>query len=226
MRHRPRAVAFDVIETLFALDPVRARLEEAGLGSEAMQIWYAHILRDGMALTLAGDYKPFPQVASAALEGLMAERALPASEESVKKIVSAFGQLPAHADVRPALELLRSAAVKAIALTNGTADNTWKLIHEAGLDPLFNRVVSIDQVRRWKPARSVYLEGVTAAGVEVPEMAMVAAHAWDIRGAAAAGLTTGWLPRQEKRAARSMGQPDVKGGTLLEVTEKLLALPG
>jgi 2-haloacid dehalogenase len=87
------------------------------------------------------------------------------------------------------------------------------------------RVVSIDEVQQWKPARSVYLQGVSAAGAEVAQTALVAAHAWDVHGAAAAGLTTGWLPRQEKRFPRWMRQPDVKGGTLLEVVQKLLSLP-
>lgn len=225
MRFRPRAVAFDVIETLFSLDPIHDRLQEAGLGNDALQIWYARMLRDGMALTQSGDYKSFPEVASAALEGLMAEHSIPTSDETVEKIMSGFGELPPHSDVRPTLDLLRAANVKAIALTNGTRQATEKLFHNAGFDPLLYRVVSIEDVKQWKPARSVYLQGAMAAGVEVPEMALVAAHAWDIQGAAAAGLTTGWLPRREKRFSRVMRQPDAKGGTLLEVVQKLLTFP-
>jgi 2-haloacid dehalogenase len=225
MKHRPRAVAFDVIETVFALDPVRVKLKEAGLGGDALQVWYARTLRDGMVLTQTGDFKSFPEVAAGTLEGLMAEHSIPASEEAVEKIIAAMGELPPHPDVRPALELLRSAGVKAIALTNGTAQNTHKLLHRSGLDPLMDRVVSIDEVQQWKPARSVYLQGVSAAGVEVAQTALVAAHAWDIHGASAAGLTTGWLPRQEKRFPHWMRPPAVKGGTLLEVVQNLLSLP-
>jgi hypothetical protein len=64
MKHLPRAVAFDVIETLFALDPVRVKLKEAGLGGDALQVWYARTLRDGMVLTQRGDFKSFPEVAT------------------------------------------------------------------------------------------------------------------------------------------------------------------
>lgn len=222
MRFRPRAIAFDVIETLFSLDPLREHLTEAGLPANALQVWYARTLRDGMALTQTGEYKSFPEVASATLAGLMAEHSIPASQEAVEKIISGFGELPPHADVRPAFDLLRAASVKVIALTNGTRQTTEKLLHNAGFDPLVDAVVSIDEVKQWKPARSVYLQAVMAAGVEVPEMALVAAHAWDLRGAAMAGLTTGWLPRQEKRFSSVMRQPDAKGGTLLEVVQKLL----
>ena len=225
MKHRPRAVAFDVIETLFALDPFNEKLREAGLGGDAIWTWYARTLRDGMALNATGDFNSFPEVASAALEGLLAEHSIAAMDESVPKMMEALGELPPHRDVRPALEMLRSAGMPVIALTNGTAQNTQKLLARSGLDPLVHRVVSIDEVRQWKPARSVYLQGVMAAGVEVSQMALVAVHAWDCHGAAAAGLVTGWMPRQEKRFPRFMRQPDVRGGSLLEVVQRLLSLP-
>ena len=155
----------------------------------------------------------------------MAEHSIPPSDDVVEKIIGGLGELPPHPDVRPMLDLLRSAGIKAIALTNGTKQATEKLFHNAGFDPLLHCVVSIEAVKQWKPARSVYLQAVMAAGVEVPEMALVAAHAWDVQGAAAAGLTTGWFPRQEKRFSRVMRQPDAKGGTLLEVVQKLLTFP-
>jgi 2-haloacid dehalogenase len=225
MRHRPQVIAFDVIETLFPLDPIQARLTEAGLPGELVQVWFARILRDGMALTMTGDFKPFPEVAEAALKGLMAEHGLTAAEEKVERVLNGFGELSPHGDVRPSLDLLRAAGVRAIALTNGSEKTTQKLLAKAGLDPLMERVVSIQAVRQWKPARAVYLQAAQAAGVEVQEMALVAAHAWDCRGAAAAGMTTGWLPRQEKRFPDLFGKPDVKGGTLLEVLQQLLSLP-
>ena len=40
---RPQVVAFDVIETLFSLDAVEARFEDAGLSSPAMDLWLARV---------------------------------------------------------------------------------------------------------------------------------------------------------------------------------------
>lgn len=225
MRHRPKVVAFDVIETLFPLDPLRVKLKDAGLPAESLQVWFEQILRSGMALTMTGDYKPFAEVAEAALKGLMAEHGEPPAEDKVERVIAGFGDLSPHGDVRPTLELLRAADIRAVALTNGNAKKTENLFAKAGLDHLIEQVISIDEVRQWKPARAVYLQGLLAAGVQAPQMALVAAHAWDVRGAAAAGLTTGWVPRQEKRFADVFGKPDVKGGTLLEVVQQLLMLP-
>jgi hypothetical protein len=58
---RPQAVAFDVVETFISLEPLRRRFVEIGLHASALERWYDGMLRDGMALTLVGDYAPFPK---------------------------------------------------------------------------------------------------------------------------------------------------------------------
>ena len=49
-------VAFDVIETLASLEPLRDRLVDAGQPPGLLETWYTRILRDGMALSMTGDY--------------------------------------------------------------------------------------------------------------------------------------------------------------------------
>ena len=63
-------VAFDVIETLASLEPLRARLTETGQPPGLLKAWYTRTLRDGMALSATGDYAAFTDVAAAALRGL------------------------------------------------------------------------------------------------------------------------------------------------------------
>lgn len=225
MAHRPAVIAFDVIETLFPLHPVREKMIEAGLPGSALAVWFARLLRDAMALELTGQYTGFPEVASAALKGIMAEHSIPSGQEQVEEVLAAMSALSPHDDVHPALELARSAGVRAMTLSNGSAESTKELLGKAGLSHLVERVISIDEVRHWKPARAVYLHAAQVARVEVHQMALVAAHSWDIQGAHQAGLVTGWLPRQEKQFSSVMQKSDVKGGTLMEVVSGLLELP-
>ena len=72
LAHRPRVVAFDVIETLFALEALRTRLEKAGLTGNALEWWFARTLRDGFALAATGDFQPFARVAEEALAPIFA----------------------------------------------------------------------------------------------------------------------------------------------------------
>ena len=67
MTHRPAVVAFDVIETLMSLEPLRERLTEIGQPPHLLEAWYTRTLRDGMALSATGDFAPFTDVAEAAL---------------------------------------------------------------------------------------------------------------------------------------------------------------
>jgi len=138
--------------------------------------------------------------------------------------LAAFAELPAFPDVAPAFEALRKAGVRIFLLTNGGADSTAKLLAKAKLDGLVERIVSIDEVKHWKPAREVYLHAAEVAKAKPGHLALVAAHDWDVHGASRAGLVTGFVARK-KGYHPLLDKPDVNGPTLKEVADGLLALP-
>ena len=109
MRARPAAIAFDVIETLFSLEPVGARLQAAGLPESALRLFFAQLLRDAFALEASGVYKPMPEIAAANLAIALAGHGRPAAKSDVQQIMGAFAELPPHPDVRPAFERVRAA---------------------------------------------------------------------------------------------------------------------
>ena len=222
MHKRPVAVAFDVVETLFSLDPVRERLVDAGLPRSILPFWFATFIRDAFALDATGIYKPFKEVAAASLEVLLTSHDVDASKETIARIVGAFAELPAHPDVRPAFEKLRAAGVRIAALSNGAAKTTNALLERAHLDTLVEATISIDEVLRWKPAREVYLHAAKRLDLAPPQVALVAAHAWDVLGASQAGLMTGFVARHEKVPSAAMARPDCRGASLVEVVEQLL----
>src|SRR5258708_10499828 len=91
MTHRPAVVAFDVIETLMSLEPLRARLTEIGQPPHLLEAWYTRTLRDGMALSATGDFAPFTDVAEAALRGLTSYTV---SDEQVAQVMAGVAHLP------------------------------------------------------------------------------------------------------------------------------------
>ena len=56
-------MAFDVIDTLMSLEPLRARLTDIGQPPSLLEAWYTRTLRDGMALSATGDFVGFTDVA-------------------------------------------------------------------------------------------------------------------------------------------------------------------
>lgn len=221
MTHRPAVVAFDVIETLMSLEPLRERLTEIGQPPYLLEAWYTRTLRDGMALSATGDFAPFTDVAEAALRGLTSYTI---SDEQVAHVMAGFGELPAFPDALPAMTTLTDAGVRVACLTNGSAYLTSSFINRTGLGSLVDRVVSVAEVYRWKPAMVVYLYAAEVLDVPPERMALVAAHDWDCHGAKRAGLTTGWVSRKSGGFGAPFEPPDVVGEDLTEVAAKLLTL--
>lgn len=120
------------------------------------------------------------------------------------------------------MQTLRESDIRIVMLTNGSANVTAKLWERAGLYDLVESTVSVDEVKRWKPRKEVYLHCAETRGVLPQRLALIAAHAWDIHGARRAGLVTGYVDRNRKPFPSIMDPPDVVGATLLEVAEKLV----
>ena len=223
MAARPVAVVFDVIETLMPLEPLRQRLTALGEPPGLLELWFTRTLRDGMALSAAGDFVPFPEVATAALHTLTGHRH---SDADAAQVLAGFWELPAHPDAAPAVERLAAAGVRVAALTNGSAEVTASFSERAGIAPYLERIITVAEVGSWKPPAPVYRHAADSLGVEPGRLALVAAHAWDCHGAHRAGLVTGWVSRLEGRYPPVFAPPDVTGATLVEVADALLSLPG
>jgi 2-haloacid dehalogenase len=221
MTHRPAVVAFDVIETLMSLEPLRELLVEAGQPPHLLEAWYTRTLRDGMALSATGDYVPFTDVAESSLRGLTSYSL---SEGQVAHVMAGFNELPAFPDAVPAVTSLTDAGVRVACLTNGSAYLASSFVNRTGLGSLVDRVISVGEVFRWKPAIVVYLYAAEILDVPPEHMALVAAHDWDCHGAKRAGLITGWVSRKSGGFGAPFEPPDVVGEDLTEVAAKLLAL--
>jgi 2-haloacid dehalogenase len=221
---RPSVVAFDVVGTLFSLEPLSVRLREAGFPESALAEWFSRFLHAAVALDVAEVYAPFREVAIGTLEVMATEKALASAKSVAEKIVQATSELPAHPDAGPAFQRLRAAGIRIVALTNGSAQTTEHLLKQAALEGFVERIVSIDEVRHWKPRADVYLHAASVAGVPPARMCLVAAHAWDILGARHAGFLTGWVARKERKFHPAMGAPDISGETLTDVVAALTTL--
>lgn len=215
-----RVVAFDVNETLFSLESLGPVFATVGLDPAAVPLWFARLLRDGFALTTMGDYRPFRDLAATTLRGLDPNRA---DDTAVTAVLGAFRELDPHPDVEPALRMLSDAGIPAVTLTNGSADLVGALLARAGLDALVQRSLSVDEVRRWKPAPEPYLWAAAQLGVEASQVALVASHPWDCAGARTAGLVSGWVNRTGAPWPTVFPPADVAGGDLPAVVGGLLA---
>jgi 2-haloacid dehalogenase len=221
MAQRPLVIAFDVIETLFPLEPLRTRITEAGQPGHLLELWFARLLRDAFALTAAGGYRPFPEVAAGALTAVTGNAL---GDREVQQIVAGFGELDPRPDAEPAVRAARDAGLRVVTLTNGSARNTGALLERAGLRQQVERVISVHEVRRWKPVPEPYRHAAAVCEVPADRVALIAAHGWDVHGARHAGLTTGWVSHLEGHFPAVFDPADVNGDDLVTVVDGLLQL--
>jgi 2-haloacid dehalogenase len=220
----PKVFAFDVIETLFSLEPMRPKIRSLGLESSALELWFARTLRDGFALAAVGGFKTFRQVAGGALEILLDGIDHLSSPATTNQFLDAMINLKPQPDAGFALAKLRDRRIPVFLVTNGSTEFTQKLVARAGFDEYVRGIVSIDDVKQWKPRPEVYLHAALVAGVEPAQVALVSAHSWDVQGAKRAGLSAGWVRRGEKSFHPAMDFPDASGDALTHVCDQLLAL--
>jgi 2-haloacid dehalogenase len=217
-------IAFDVNETLLdmsALDPAFERV----FGSSAPRpLWFAQMLQLAFVGTITGEYVDFSTAQHAALRMLADRLDTDLGPDDAAAVVDGMRTLPPHPEVRRALERLRGSGLTAAALTNSPLDVAEDQLANAGLRDLFDAVLSADSVRRLKPAPEPYLSVADHFGVPVGSVRLVAAHAWDIAGALAAGCTAALVARPGAAAYPIGRQPDITGPDLDAVVDRIVAV--
>ena len=186
---------FDVNETLLdmaALDGVFADV----FGDAALRpVWFAQMLQLALTATVTGRYREFGAHAMSALEMLGKREGVEITEDHRSALRKGMTSLPAHPDVRPALERLRDRGARLATLTNSTQAVAGAQLAHAGLRDLLEASLSADAAGRLKPAREAYAYAAQQLGVGLAELTLVAAHSWDVAGAVAAGAHAVFVAR-------------------------------
>jgi 2-haloacid dehalogenase len=193
---QPSVVVFDVNETLSDMSPMADRFAETGAPASLAKLWFATLLRDGFALTAAGDNGAFADIGVDALRGLLAGSDLNMeTDAAVDHIMQGMAGLGLHPDVPEGVSALKAAGYRLVTLTNGSTGVAEKLFTAAGIRDSFDLLLSVEDAPAWKPARAAYDHAAAACGTDPEQMLLVAVHPWDIHGAARAGLGTAWINR-------------------------------
>lgn len=120
--------------------------------------------------------------------------------------------------------MLTDAGFRLAALTNSGSASARRTLDQAGLRGFFAEIRSVETSRVFKPRPEPYRETARAMGVDIHGIRMVAAHDWDLAGAAAAGAATAFLRRPGKTYADVLPSPDLEAATLPELAQRIMAV--
>ncbi|MER0428904.1 haloacid dehalogenase type II [Streptomyces microflavus] len=202
-----------------ALDP---SLDKAGT-ERLLSLWQQHIEREQRRI-LDGER---PYLASDALDReaarLVAEAAGVEDPPAVAALALSGRRLPPWSDTVAGLARLAERFVL-IGLSNASRTALLGLNAHAGLR--WHQALSAEDARVYKPDPEVYRLAVTVAGLPPERLLMVAAHAWDLRGAQALGLRTAYVAQPVGDPPTASDRFDLYADGLADLADQLDALPG
>ncbi len=195
-----KVIFFDVNETLLDLESMRKSVGGALGGREdLLPLWFSTMLHYSLVDTTTGRYHHFGEIGVAALMMVAEIYGIDISEEDAKKaIVTPLRSLPAHPDVKEGLRMLKEQGYTLVSLTNSSNKGVQTQFENAGLTDFFDRRLSIEDIKKYKPHLDAYTWAASQMGVKPEDALMVAAHGWDTAGAKAAGMKAAFIKRDGK----------------------------
>jgi len=214
----PTACVFDAYGTLFDHASAAARCSEAlgASGDQLTRLWREKQLQYTWLRSLQGQYADFWQVTGDALD--FALESLGFDDRGLREqLMESYLKLDTFPEVPEVLERLKSKGIQTAILSNGSHRMLRAAVSNAGIEPLLDAVLSVEDVGVYKTHPKVYQLAVDRLGIEPQRIWFQSSNAWDAWAASAFGMRVAWCNRYGQRPERLPGRPDVEVRSLLEL---------
>jgi 2-haloacid dehalogenase len=200
---RPEAFVFDAYGTLFDVHSVAARCESCfpGKGAQLSQLWRAKQLEYTWQRSLMQRYAPFSTVTREALAYSCEALNLELSVAQMEGLMGEYLNLAMYPDVPATMKSMKG---KKAILSNGSPDMLLPLVANSGLQ--LDAVISVDELKIFKPAPQVYELAVNKLGTK--NIGFVSSNCWDAIGAKSYGFSVYWINRAGAPVDRMGFKPD------------------
>jgi 2-haloacid dehalogenase len=187
------ALVFDAYGTLYDVHSVLRRCDSffAGKGAQLSQLWRAKQLEYTWQRSLMRRYAPFSTVTREALAYACEALRLELTAERMEALMGEYLMLSTFPEVPQAMT--RLAGRKLAILSNGSPDMLLPLVEHSRLK--LDAVLSVDEVKVYKPAPEVYELAVRKLQVRKEHIGFVSSNCWDALGASTYGFEAFWINR-------------------------------
>jgi 2-haloacid dehalogenase len=221
--HGIEACVFDAYGTLFDVNSA-ARNAKERLGDKwkpLAELWRAKQLQYTWLRSLAGRHADFWQVTGDALD--FALWTLQIEDPALRsRLMDLYMVLGAYPEVRDTLKRLKAAGMKLAILSNGSPSMLAAAAANAGIAELLDAVLSVEEVKVYKPHPSVYGLVCRRLNVVAARVCFLSSNGWDAYSAKAFGFRTLWCNRFGQAPERIPEMPDAQIVTLAELPDIVL----
>lgn len=216
-----KAVVFDAYGTLFDVHSVIALCDKLfpEQGPALSRLWRAKQLEYTWLLSLMDCYEDFWEITTRALRFACRALDLPLETDQQARLMEAYLHLETYPEVYQALEDL--ADYPLAILSNGAPQMLAAMVSNVKLQERFSHVISVDEVKIFKPSPQVYQLVVDKLGLEPKAIGFVSSNSFDIIGATAFGFRTFWVNRAANPLDELGFTPTMTIGKLTELVDVL-----
>ena len=217
-------LAFDIYGTLINTHGVVSLLRQM-IGERAAvfsDLWREKQLEYTFRRGLMQYYADFSVCTRDALDYTCARLKTPLEDKQKNDLMDTYRVLPPFGDVKQSLSSLKNDGFRLYAFSNGTRKAVDGLLVAADIRDFFLDVVSVDDIRSYKPNPAVYAHFMRKAGGG--DSWLVSSNPFDVIGAVAAGMRSVWLRRREDAVFDPWGvAPDLTISSLDGIAGRLAA---
>lgn len=216
-----KAVAFDSYGTLFDVDSVSTEAEILfpGKGKELAQLWRRKQIEYSWLRTMSKQYRDFWQLTTDGLVYATNKLQLELTPEKRTRLVNQYLQLKAFPENVAALKEFKKLGIPLIIVSNGTPSMLKDAVKSAGMEGIFNQLLSVDALKTFKTDPRVYQMGINALRLKAREICFVSSHCWDVDGAMFTGMQGYWVNRMNDPVEELGVVPTQMGPTLTDALQ-------
>ncbi len=217
-------IALDVYGTIVDTSGVKKHLEPSVGGSAGAfeNLWRQKQLEYSFRRALMSRYEPFSTCTRQALIYCSHAFDVQLTPEAQDKLLEDYTKLPAYPDARAGLEKLRTKCRRLVAFSNGEEKVVSNLLASQGLRGLLDAVISVDDIRSFKPDPAAYRYLATRPEREPHEILMASSNPFDVIGAKHFGLRAAWIRRQASAVFDPWRvEPDLIADGLPDLAERI-----
>ena len=216
-----QVIAFDFYGTLVDLTAITRACVGITPNADAFcATWRTKQLEYTFWLSLMNRYRDFDRVTEAALDFTLKHYDVGVDAVQRAALMSAWARPGAYSDVPLALSKL-AANYELVVLSNGTARSLADGLAYLGLGRYFRRVLSVDAVKVYKPAPSVYQLVLDQCQVTKAQVLFVSSNSFDVIGAASFGFEVCHVNRRHLPLDPLGIEPNLTVAHLGELTQLL-----
>lgn len=218
-------IVFDAYGTLFNVDAAAAQAAKEPAHASLASIWPA-IARDWRRKQLeyswlravAGQHCDFWQVTQDGLDWALEANDI-AAPATRSRLLALYWELAPYPEVGAMLQTLKTRGHTTAILSNGSHAMLDAAVQSAGIAPLLDMVLSVDDAGVFKPHDRVYDLVGARLDCARDQVLFVSSNGWDAAGAAGFGFRTVWVNRAGDPVDRLYASPDHIVSDLTSITD-------